>query len=74
MVGHKQTTVARTRALLTENDRQVLSGEKGDENRMRNVKWEATQRIRDELPKDIEILAGNHPDLLEELQDVVCEE
>jgi len=69
-----QTAVARTRALLTENDREVLAGEKGDQNRHRNVKWEVESRIADELPGDVELLAEHHPDLLKELREVVCEE
>jgi len=68
-----QRTVARTRALLTENDRAVLTGEKGDQNRHRNVKWEIENRITDELPQDIALLAEHHPDLLAELREVVCE-
>ena len=31
-------------------------------------------RIREELPKDIDVLQENHPKLLEELREVVCEE
>jgi len=68
-----QHDVARTRALLTTNDREVLSGEKGDENRRRNVEWEVERRIKDELASDVEVLEEHHPDLLEELQEVVCE-
>lgn len=73
MVANGQLTVARTRALMTENDREVLSGEKGDQNRRRNVKWEVESRVSDELPEDIELLAEHYPDLLEELREVVCE-
>jgi len=65
--------MARTRALLTQNDREVLLGKKGNKNRQRNVKWEVESRIEDELPEDIEILANEHPDILDKLQDVVCE-
>jgi len=69
-----QTAVSRTRALLTENDREVLAGEKGDQNRHRNVRWEVESRINDELAEDIKLLEEHDPDLLEELRDVVCEE
>lgn len=68
-----QQDVARTRALLTANDREVLSGEKGDEDRRRNVKWEVERRIKDELPSDVEVLEEHHPELLAELREVVCE-
>lgn len=74
MVANVQSTVARTRALLTENDRQVLAGEKGDQNRRRNVKWEVENRIEDELPKDVELLAEQYPELFEKLQKIVCED
>lgn len=73
-VANRQSTVARTRALLTQNDRKVLAGEKGDQNRQRNVKWEVESRIEDELPKDIELLAEDYPELLEKLREVVCED
>ncbi|MDB9250744.1 hypothetical protein PN419_17360 [Halorubrum ezzemoulense] len=66
--------MARTRALLTENDRQVLAGVKGDQDRRRNVKWEVEKRIDEELAEDIEVLAENHPELLQQLRDVVCED
>jgi hypothetical protein len=74
MVANRQSTVARTRALLTQNDRKVLAGEKGDQNRQRNVRWEVESRIKDELSKDIEVLAEEHPDLLTKLREVVCDE
>lgn len=64
--------MARTRALLTENDRAVLVGEKGDSNRLRNVAWEVEKRIADELPRDVELLAEHHPELHGRLRDVVC--
>lgn len=65
--------MARTRALLTENDRAVLAGEKGDQNRHRNVQWEVERRIEDELPEDVALLAEEQPDLFERLQEIVCE-
>ena len=69
-----QQDVARTRALLTANDREVLSAEKGDENRRRNVKWEVERRIKDELVTDVEVLEEHHPELLKELREVVCDD
>jgi len=74
MVANRQLDVARTRALLTENDREVLAGEKGDEDRQRNVRWEVEGRISDEMPEDVAVLAEHHPDLLEELREVVCDD
>ncbi|RLM50029.1 hypothetical protein DVK06_12305 [Halorubrum sp. Atlit-28R] len=66
--------MARTRALLTENDRQVLAGAKGDQDRRRNVKWEVEKRIDEELAEDVEVLAENYPELLQMLREVVCED
>lgn len=64
--------MAKTRALLTETEREQIAGEHG-----RDRKYQATSRVRgrieDELVNDVEILAEHHPDLLEELREVVCE-
>lgn len=63
--------MAKTRALLTNTDRKYITGEEGDEK-----KYQATSRIRrrvqEELPRDIELLEEHHPDLLQELREVVC--
>ncbi|WP_455448321.1 hypothetical protein [Natrinema thermotolerans] len=65
--------MAKTRALLTETEREQIAGEHGDQRR-----YQATSRVRrrieEELSKDIEVLEEHHPELLEELRDVVCEE
>jgi len=62
-----------TRALLTETEREHLAEEHGKQR-----KYETTSRVRrrieDELVEDIEVLEENHPDLLDELRDVVCED
>lgn len=64
--------MAKTRALLTETEREQIAGEHGRERR-----YQATSRVRrrieDEMTKDIEVLREHHPDLLEELREVVCE-
>jgi len=64
--------MAKTRALLTETEREQIAGEHGDSRR-----YQATSRVRgrieDELTEDIEILQEHHPDLLEELRSIVCE-
>lgn len=63
--------MAKTRALLTETEREQVAGDHGDER-----KYQATTRIRrrieDELPEDVAVLAEHHPALLEELREVVC--
>ncbi|ELZ96082.1 hypothetical protein C440_05812 [Haloferax mucosum ATCC BAA-1512] len=64
--------MAKTRALLTQTEREQVAGEHGNDR-----KYQATSRIRrrikDEMTKDIEVLAEHHPDLLDELREVVCE-
>lgn len=68
--GTKQN-VAQSRALITDTEREHLAGEHGDRR-----KYEATSRIRsriaDELTEDVAVLEEHHPELLEELRDVVC--
>lgn len=66
--------MARTRALLTENDRKVLAGEKGSENRRQQVVWEVRKRIEDEVPCDVAHLAEYEPELLDALREGVCED
>jgi hypothetical protein len=58
---------------MTKNDRKVLAGEKGDENRQRNVGWEVERRINGEVPDDVAVLAEHWPELFEELCEVVCD-
>jgi hypothetical protein len=58
--------MARTRALLTEHEREALRGEHDD-----RAAWESASRIRarirDELPADLDALREHHPDLWREL-------
>lgn len=67
------TSMARTRALMTETERQQIAGEQSQQR-----KYEATSRIRrrveEELARDVELLKEHHPELLEELRSVVCDE
>lgn len=67
----KHDLMAKSRALLTETEREQIAGEHGDER-----KYQATSRVRrrieEELTEDIEVLKEHHPDLLNELRDVVC--
>ncbi|WP_306055609.1 hypothetical protein [Natronococcus wangiae] len=64
--------MAKTRALLTETEREQIAGEHGDSRR-----YQATSRVRrridEELDRDISILEEHHPELLEELRTTVCE-
>jgi len=64
--------MAKSRALLTETEREQIAGEHG-----RDRRYQATSRIRarieDELTTDVDLLEEHHPDLLDELREVVCE-
>ena len=71
MVRQSQESMARGRALITEGERRQLAGEKGEQRRYEAVS-RVRARIRDELPNDVEALKEHHPDLLEELREVVC--
>lgn len=65
--------MARGRALLTDAERRHI-GRESDSDQLR---YEAVSRVRsriqDELTTDVEILAEHHPDLLDELREVVCD-
>jgi len=65
--------MAKSRALLTETEREQIAGQHGDER-----KYQAASRIRSridgELPRDLEILAEHHPGLFNELRETVCTE
>ena len=59
---------------MTTTDRERITGEAdvSDEKR-----YQAIHRVRsrvEELETDVEVLSEHHPDLLEELRDVVCEQ
>jgi len=73
MSEHKMRNMAKSRAFLTETEREQIAGEHGDER-----KYQATARVRrrikDELPRDVGVLEEHHPELLEELREVVCED
>ncbi|XGI84770.1 hypothetical protein ACEU6E_10755 (plasmid) [Halorutilales archaeon Cl-col2-1] len=67
--------MARTRALMTETERQrIAEKEDVDERKRYQAISEVRNRIQDELVKDVEALEEYHPKLLEELRDVVCED
>ncbi|EJN58006.1 hypothetical protein [Halogranum rubrum] len=60
------------RGLLTEREREALAGDASDSYHRKTRSYVRT-RI-DKLEDDVEILEEHHPDLLEELREVVCEE
>jgi len=62
------------RGLLTDREREILKGEADVSD---NYRYRVVSRIRtkiESIDEDIEILAENRGDLLEELREVVCEE
>lgn len=65
--------MARTRALLTERDRELLAEEDGGNRRYQAIS-EIRSRINEELSTDVEHLEEHHPGLLKELREVVCED
>ena len=73
MCADRQTKMARTRALLTERDRELLAEEDGGNRRYQAIS-EIRSRISEELSTDVEVLKENHPQLLEEMREVVCED
>jgi hypothetical protein len=68
----KQTSMAKSRAVLTETEREQIAGEHGDDRKYQATS-RARRRIKEELPRDVEILKEHNPDLLDELRDVVCD-
>lgn len=64
-----------TRALLTEKERERIANPKKSDDQLR---YEAISRVRrrihEELTEDVEILRDNHEELLNELEEIVCED
>jgi hypothetical protein len=61
------------RALMTKRERELIEGgDSVDE----DLRYQAISRVRrkinEELTTDVEVLQEQHPQLLEELRDVVC--
>ncbi len=73
MSGADKQDMARSRALITPREREQIAGEHTDAR-----KYEATSRVRrrvkEELTTDVELLKENHPELLAEVREVVCDE
>ncbi|QDX41786.1 hypothetical protein [Salarchaeum sp. JOR-1] len=61
------------RGLLTEREREIIKGEADVSD---NYRYRVVSRVRTKIEnvgEDVEILAENRDDLLEELRDKVCE-
>ena len=73
MAGEQTDDMAR-RALLTDRERELIEAEEESED---DLRYQAVSRVRrkieDELTTDAELLQQNHPELYEELREVVCE-
>lgn len=68
--------MGRSRALLTETDREYISGDDDAIDADSNKRYQAVSRVRDrldELERDVAVLEDHHPELLEEIRAVVCE-
>jgi hypothetical protein len=65
--------MATGRAILTEAEKEYIRGKHGDQ-RKYEAKSRVRKRINEELADDIDFLNEHHPDLLEELREVVCDE
>ena len=75
MLNQKPQAMSRYRAIMTETDREHISGESDPSNQQRDqAVYRVSKRITEELPKDIAVLAEHRPDKLEELREIVCEE
>ncbi|TYL37441.1 hypothetical protein CV102_17705 [Natronococcus pandeyae] len=62
------------RGLLTEREREILSG---DADVSDNYRYRVVSRIRtklETLEEDVAVLEENHADLHSELQEIVCED
>jgi hypothetical protein len=64
--------MAKTRALLTDTEREQIAGEHGSDRKYQAVS-RVRSRIEDELSSDVETLQKHHPALYEELRETVCE-
>lgn len=68
-------TMGRYRALMTETDREHITGESEPTQEQKDQSvYRVRQRIREELPADIEVLKEHRPDVYEELREAVCED
>lgn len=74
-MAQNSDSMGRYRAIMTDTDRDYISGNSdATENQRAQSVSRVRMRIQQELPKDIEILREHHPELLEELEVVVCGE
>ena len=63
--------MARRRAMLTDTERELLDADEKSDRYYQAVS-RIRRKINEELTEDIRLLDENHPELLEELREVVC--
>lgn len=74
MAKNRPNDMGRYRAIMTETDREHISGESDPSQQQKDqAVYRVRQRINEELPHDIEVLREHRPDVLSELREVVCE-
>lgn len=59
--------------MLTDTERELLDADEKSDRYYQAVS-RIRRKINEELTEDVQLLEENHPDLLEELQEVVCDE
>ena len=59
--------------MLTDTERELLDGDEKSDRYYQAVS-RIRRKINEELTEDIRLLQENHPELLEELREVVCDE
>ena len=75
LVRYGVSEMGRYRAVMTETDREHISGESNPtQDQQDQAVYRVRQRINEELPQDIKLLKENRPDVFEELRDVVCKD
>ena len=67
--------MARSRGLITFTERDRIAGvEEVEESKRYQAISRVRRRINEELREEIALLEEHHPELLEELREVVCDE
>ncbi|WP_323740474.1 hypothetical protein [Halegenticoccus tardaugens] len=56
---------------MTDTERKHISGETSDQRRYEAVS-RVRRRVKDELTTDLELLEDYHPELLQEIREIVC--
>jgi hypothetical protein len=75
MVTQSGDQMGRYRALMTDTDREYIQSVEYDQSDERyQAVYRVRKRIEEEVTKDVAILEEHHPDLLDELRDVICEQ